>query len=305
MAFNVSTIADYVLANEKQLIGKAVIGGKTASLLTIQTGVKGSAYLNLLDASAPLQAGGCGWNPMGTTTVTRRKIETGTMKVNISFCEDELKDTFMQYGVRVAAGQKTLPFEQDFISQNIKNINKQLEKVLWQGDTDIAGTNYLNLTNGLIKIIGAEGGVVDATVSGKTLSANIKDAIDAIVAALPNEIMDRQDLVVFVGVDVYRKAIKAWQDANLFHYSPADLNGTFETVIPGTNIKLIGVDGLSYQNKSFATFLENLRIGMDMVGDNEKFEWWLSVDSAEYRLRVQFNVGVQCAFPEFIVKYIG
>ena len=54
------SITGYVDANEKQLIGKAIIGGKTASLLNLQTGVKGSAYLNLLDADPTLQAGGCG-----------------------------------------------------------------------------------------------------------------------------------------------------------------------------------------------------------------------------------------------------
>lgn len=305
MAFSVSTVADYVLANEKQLLGKAVIGGKTASLLTMQTGVKGSAYLNLLDASAPLQAGGCGWNANGTTTVTRRKIETGGVKVNATFCDKDLVNTFMQYGVRVAAGQKTIPFEQDFIEQNIKSINKQMEELIWQGDDSLTGATHLKLTDGFIKIIGAESGVVDATVSGKTLSGNTKDAIDAIVASLPNEIMDRQDLIVFVGIEIYRKAIKAWQDANLYHYNPADLNGEFETVIPGTNVKLVGVHGLTSKNKAYASYAENMYIGMDMEGDNEKFLFWYSEDNSEYRLKVEFNVGVQVAFPEFVVKYIG
>lgn len=305
MAFSVSTIADYVLANEKQLIGKAVIGGKTASLLTMQTGVKGSAYLNLLDASAPLQAGACGWNANGTTTVSRRKIETGSVKVNAPFCDKDLTNTFMQYGIRVAAGQKSIPFEQDFVEQNIKSVNKQMEELLWRGDVTLTGATHLKLADGFIKIIGAEGGVVDATVSGKTLSGNTKDAIDAIVAALPNEIMDRQDLVVFVGIEVYRKAIKAWQDANLYHYNPAVLNGEFETVIPGTNVKLVGVHGLTSQNKAYASYAENMYIGMDMEGDNEKFLFWYSEDNSEYRLKVEFNVGVQVAYPEFVVKYIG
>ena len=49
MAFDVSTITGYVEDNKKKLIGKTLLKGKTASVITPQVGVKGSAYLNLLN----------------------------------------------------------------------------------------------------------------------------------------------------------------------------------------------------------------------------------------------------------------
>lgn len=303
MAFSVNTISDYVKANESKLIGKAIIGAKTAGYMTLQTGVKGSAYLNLLSSTAPLQAGACGWNANGVATVTRRTIATGQIKVNNAFCDKDLINTFMQYGVKVSVGQKSLPFEEDFMNQNVGAINKQVEELIWQGDTTITGTTHLNLADGLIKIIGAASGVVDSTVGGKTLTGNTIDAIDALVAGLPNEIMDRNDLIVFVGIDVYRKAIKAWQDANKYHYTPAELNGNFETIIPGTNIKLVGVHGLSGKNKAYASYQENLYLGTDLEGDNEKFMFWYSEDNSEFRFKAEMNIGVQVAFPDYIVKY--
>jgi len=302
MGFSVSTITGYVKANETKLIGKAVIGAKTASMITLQTGVKGSAYLNLLDSTATLQAGACGWNAAGTDTITRRKIETGSMKVNKPFCDKDLVDTFAQYEVKMAVGQKTLPFEEELIAQNIKSINKQMEELMWQGDTTLTGSTHLKLADGFIKIITAET-AIDATLSGKTLLANTKDAVDSIVANMPNEIMDRDDLVIFVGIDVYRKAIKAWQDANLYHYNPADLSGMFETVVPGTNIKFVGVHGLTGQDKAYGSFAENFYLGVDMQNDQEKFLFWYSEDNSEFRLKVEFNMGVQCAFPNLIVEY--
>ena len=303
--FNVSTITDYVKANEKSLIGKSVIAGNTTKYLNLQVGVKGSAYLNLLTADPTLQAGACGWNAAGTTSVTRRKIETGQIKVNTPFCDKDLISTFMQYGVRVAAGQKTLPFEEEFVSQNIKGIQKKLDETIWRGDVTGATNTHLDRFDGFIKVLGAEASVVDATVPGKTLSANTKDAIDAIVAAIPNEIIDREDLVVFVGIEIYRKAVKAWQDANLYHFAPADLTGVLETVIPGTTIKLIGVHGLTGQNKAYASYADNMYLGVDMEGDAEKFMFWYSEDNSEYRLKVEFNAGVQVAWVDMVVKYIG
>lgn len=306
MAFSVNDVKGYVDANGQQLIGKAVIGSKTAGLLNLQTGVKGSAYLNLLTADATVQDGSaCGWTASGTTTVSKRQITTALMKVNAEFCDKDLINTAMQYDVKVAVGAKTLPFEQDFINQNIKSINSQVENLIWQGDSSLTGATYLKLTDGLIKIIGAASGVVDATVSGKTLSGNTKEAIDAIVAKIPEAILDREDIKIFVGVDVYRKYVKALQDANLFHYVPANLDASFSTIVPGTNIRVEGVPGLTGQNKAYASYAENFYLGTDMEGDYEKFQFWYSEDNRMFRLAVEFNLGVQVAFPDLIVKYIG
>lgn len=304
MAFNVSTITDYVKGNETQLIGKAVIGANTLQYINLQTGVKGKAYLNLLTADPYLQSGTCGWNTSGSTSVTRREIDTNPVKVNETFCDKDLINTFMQHEVKVAAGQKTLPFEEEFIGQQIKGINKKLEEMIWRGNT-VSGTGHLGLVDGFIKVISGSTGVLDATVSGSTLLGNTLDAVDAIVAKLPDEIMDREDLVVFVGTDVYRKAIKGWQDQNLYHYVPAELNGKMETIIPGTTIKLVGTHGLAGQSKAYASYGENFYYGTDMMSDQEKFMFWYSEDNSEFRFKVEFNAGVQVAFPDLVVKYIG
>lgn len=304
MAFSVNTIKDYVQANEKSLIGKAVVKGKTASMLTKQTGVKGSAYLNLLTSDPTLQAGACGWNEAGTTTVSRRKIETGLIKVNQSFCDKDLIGTALEYDVKIAVGDKTLPFEADFINQNIAGIQKKLEEIIWQGEVGSTGPAHLALFDGFITIGTTASGVIDATISGKTLAANTVDAIDAIVAAIPVEILDKTDLTVFVGYEIYRKYVKALQDANLYHYT-ADLTANMEMTIPGTTIKLVGVHGLSNQNKAYAGSLSNFFLGMDMASDEEKFLFWYSEDNSEFRLKVEFNAGVQIAYPDQVVAYLA
>ena len=300
MSLNVSGITGYVDANEKELIGKALIGGKTAGLLNLQTGVKKSAYLNLLDANPTLQAGGCGWNAEGSNTVTRREIKTGLIKVNIPFCDKDLIGTSLQHDVKVAVGSKTLPFEEEFINQNLASIQKQLEAAIWQGDTDSLEAN-LKQFDGFIKILGT--GAVDA---GSTLDvvADAKKAVEAVVQALPNEIMDRADKVIFAGYDVYRAYVAQLQAANMYHYT-ANLDGAMEIVIPGTDIKLIGVHGLTGQKKIYGSYLDNMYLGTDLEGDSEKFAFWYSEDNSEFRLKVEFNAGVQVAFPDYVAVYTG
>lgn len=303
MAFEVSSITGYIDSNRDQLLGKAILNGKTVSMLNMLTGVKGSTQLNLLDATANLQEGSCGWNALGTTTISKRTLVTGLVKVNVPFCDKDLISTWMNYGVKVAVGQKTLPFEEDFINQNILSINSQLEELAWKGDTDLTGTTHLKITDGFVKLIAAESGsTVSASISGKTLAANTKDAIDDIVASIPDAIIGRDDLVIFVSVGTYRKYVKALQDANMYHYTPENLLPSMEVTVPGTNIKVVGVAGLD-ATQAYASYAANMFVGMDLAGDNEKFEFWYSVDNAEYRFRVEFNVGFQVSYPEFIVVW--
>ena len=307
MAFDVSTITGYVEDNKKKLIGKTLLKGKTASVITPQVGVKGSAYLNLLNGEATLQAGGCGWSASGSTAITRRQLVTGLVKVNESFCDKDLIGTFAQYEVQVAVGQKSLPFEEDFLAQKIGSIQSKLEQTIWQGDTTLVADSHLKRFNGFIKLIEAASGVVDATDStpkDPTDVAEVLDVIDAVYMKLPLEILNAEDAVVFLGADAFRAYTVALRKANLYHYT-GEMNGAMEMNIPGTNVKMIGVNGLNGTKKVYAGQLSNFYFGTDMLGDEEKFEFWYSQDNREFRLAVEFNAGVQVAYPTEVVKYLG
>lgn len=307
MSFNVSSVGAYVSSNEKTLIGKTLLKGKTISLITPQVGVKGSAYLNLLNGDATLQSGGCGWNASGTTTLSQRTLATGLVKVNESFCDKDLIGTFAQYEVKVAVGQKTLPFEEDFINQKIKSIQDKLEQTVWQGDTTLVTDSNLKRFDGFIKIIGAATGVVnatDATALDPTDKTKVISIIDKVFMNIPLEIVDAEDTVIFCGADVFRTYVVALRDANMFHYT-ADVNASMEVIIPGTSVRLVAVNGLNGTHKIFAGQLSNFFFGTDMMGDSEKFDFWYSQDNREFRLAVEFNAGTQIAYPTMITKYIG
>lgn len=301
MAFSVSDISGYIQANEAQLIGKAVVGSKTAGLLNLQVGVVGTANLNLLTATAGLQDGSaCGFNAQGDVTISKRQIVAKPIKSNQTFCDKDLIGTSLQWGVRMAAGQTTIPFEEMFVGQIVKEINKEVENIIWQGNTVVTGGTYLDLADGFITILdSASGSTIDGSVSGKTLADNPYDVILNMVAKLPDATIDMNN-VIFVGYDVYRKFVAELQAKNLFHYT-TDLTAAMETVIPGTNIRLIGVPGLTGTGKGYASYLENFYLGTDLLGDKETVDFWFSKDDDIYKMKVSFSLGVQVAFPDLVV----
>ena len=67
--------------------------------------------------------------------------------------------------------------------------------------------------------------------------------------------------------------------------------------MPGTNTKVIAVNGLNGTGVIVASKLENLFYGCDMMNDAETFDMWYSKDFREFRLAIQFNAGVQGCIP--------
>lgn len=304
MSLNLTELTAYVDEQREPLIGKAVLGAKSAKLLTLQTGVKGKAALNLVEHEVEFGDGSdCGWDEAGETKLSQREIEVGMIKINKAFCDKKLAKYWTGYKVKVAAGQKSLPFEEDFVQGQLDAIATALETAIWQGDTDSVDEN-LNKFDGLIEIIDNASGVISAVNTGLTdiTEANVITVIDNIFRELPASLLDKDNVVIMAGVDTFRKYVIALRSANLYHYT-YDMDKGMELVIPGTQIKLIGVNGLNGTDRLFAFQTSNVFYGTDLENDEEKFELWYSKDNREFRMAVEFNAGVQIAFPDEIVEF--
>lgn len=297
MAINTSSLTAYVSDNKEKLISKAVIGAKSASKFNLVTGVKGAQKLNLLDTTVSLQDGSaCGWTEAGTSKLSQRTIDAKPIKVNQSFCDKQLLATSLNYEVKVAAGQKTLPFEEDFVNGVIDGVAAEVEKTIWQGDTS---KSTLNRFDGLIKILSG------ATVAG-TYSIQSGDTVSTIVsktyALIPSAAYQAGNVVMYMGSDMYRAWIQELIANGHLVISNAVENVAMpdSMLIPGTNVRVEGVAGLDGTKKVYASYADNFVFGTDMQGDEEKAEMWYSQDNREFRLAVEFVAGVQVAFPELV-----
>jgi hypothetical protein len=308
MAFNVSALANYTNEQSTELVLKSLFGSKTASILQaagqVQVGVKSAEALNILTSDLWFQTDGCGYTASGNTTFSQRNITVGKIKVEETLCPKTLEAKWMQ--TQMAAGSPTsVPFEEQIGQDKANNIAKLLEIAMWQGDTATTNTNpNTNKFDGFIKLIDAASA---STVAGNTSSAtsittaNVEDLIDNIYNVVPADIADASDLVLFVGIDTFKKYSTALRASNLFHYA-ADSEG-MEIMIPATNVKLIAVGGLNGTNRMFLARLSNLFVGTDLANEQEEYRFWYSQDADEVRFRATMKYGVQFAFPDQIVQF--
>ena len=152
----------------------------------------------------------------------------------------------------------------------------------------------LNKFDGLIKILGAADGVVKATIGGTDVYADVM----AVYNAIPTEVLD--GATILCGADKFRAFVQAMVEKNFYHYDGKPMDN--EIMIPGTNVKLIAVNGLNGTGKMVAGQLDkNFFYGCDLMNDEEKFEFWYSQDNREFLLAIEFNAGVQVAFPNEVV----
>lgn len=379
MAFSVGTLANYTDEQRFPLIRKAVLSAKTASLLTLQAGVKSSAAINILESDAIFQADGCGFNASGTTALTQRVITVGAIKVQEALCPKTLEAKYIQTQLAPGSMYDSIPFEQIYSEEKASQIAKAVEVALWQGDL-ASGTANLNKFDGLLKVIDGSYSAANvnaqkivgtvattsgsATVTGTstlfltqvfpgdklvigantytvsvvtnntsiTLTGNaaasvslvvakvVKAAsdffttpvtsitvsnvvaiVDAVYKAIPIEVLDKDDLFIACGTDVFRLFTIALKTANLYHYGVDAIN--FELFIPGTNIKLVALNGLNGTSRLIAGRKSNMFMGVDLMNEEEKFEIFYAKEADEIRLMSAFKVGTQVAFPSQVANF--
>jgi hypothetical protein len=312
-----SGISSYTKQQIAPLLTEAVFSAKTQSLIKaggiLLPKTKSSVAVPKLATNATFQTDACGWNASGSTTLSQATVTVGKIKIEETICPKDFEAYFSQEALKAGSTYEDFgwaEFQDKFAMQKNKMIAKQLEVALWQGDTTGTNTNTnTNKFDGLIKLIDG-GSPVDANVSGYVsggpiatiTAANVVSCLQAVYKAIPVEIVDAEDTHIFVGNDVYRLAVLAYQALDLFNYK-VDANADQMFVIPGTNVKLAAVNGLNGTGDIYATTLSNIALAFDLEAEEDNYAIWYSKDNNEVRYRVAFKLGVNVGYTTLCVKF--
>lgn len=294
--FVVSSLPAYVQDNKDLIIKNfALVGTASRQRFGIQTGIKTSAYLNYLELNPTLQDGkGCGFTASGSATLTQRTITTAVIKVNMDICPDSLLGKYAEYLVRIGANSNELPFEQYIVDGVTTEINKKIEKLIWQGDTTKNTDTDLKWLNGILKQLASDSEKVAVSIAANTA---IYDAIKAVYLAIPEETLER-GAEIYVSPANYRDFLMAMVEKKYFNYSGPQDSAPEEFVFPGTDVKVVKTPGLAGVNdRIVASFPENFVYGCDAEGDLEDVKIWFSDDDDLFKLKVKWNSGIAYRFP--------
>lgn len=300
MSFVVSSLSNYTNEQSKKLIAAVQFEAETAALASIQTGVKSSAALQILTvAPVPQSGASCGFNASGSTTFTQRTITASAVKFEEELCLRTLEAKWTQLLLKKGQNYTEADLPSVIMDEVTKKIMSRLETADWQGDTT-SGSSYLNVYDGLIKIIDAASGVVSATAS--TLNqTNIRTILQDMVSKVPDALKGNPNFTFFCGYDTYTTYLNKISADNLFHIFDATKYG--EVRVENSPYKLKAVHGLDGTDRIFGMLPDNMYIGVDMEGEEEQAKLWYSNDDDVVRYSFRFRRGWQIAIPSEIIEY--
>ena len=311
MAYNFDGLTAYTNQQTLPLITKSLFDARTISLITKQVGVKYVSALNLMDTTTAFTYGNtCGFNGSGNETVfTQRNLTAVHTKVHEAICPKSLEQYWMQTQLTAGSRPTTIPFEQAYAEQKVKSIQKTLETAVWTGTgagDSITGFASIFNTASVIDLNHTTyGWAVDLTFA--TLQSTASNAIkllNTFETYLPADIKGYDDVVIFCGIDVFTAIKQGLVAENYFNISYLNGVENNELTLPGSNIRLIGVNGLNGEYDLYAGRLAHFIFGTDLLNEEERFEIFYAKENDQVRFVVEFKAGVQIAFPDQMRRFM-
>lgn len=318
MAFSLGTMTAYIEENKADLISKAILGAKTLGLgVDIRTGIKSSAKIPVLESTVPFQAAACSFTSSGTTTINQIEIATVGIQFAEQFCLNDLNVYFTQKYLPAGANVDSMSIAQAIIDRKIAQVARNVENMIWAGKTTYGNSTVLKQMNGWLATIDTAGTAVAATPSTLN-STNVLTIFDDVYSKVPAAALVAEPIVAFCGLDTFRTlAAKITSTYGIYgsQYTTDNVWNNWELMYPGTNMKVIGVPGLSdaavdtgsvptaVRNRIIATYASNLVYGTDLQSDTDTIESWFSQDDRVYKVFGTFRAGCAVKFIDHVVQY--
>lgn len=307
--YDVTALEEVVDNSSNELITRSVTEGRTLANIVIDTDVRGKKKIKLADDSIEYYAADdCSLTEGGSTAFSDVTLETFKIGFQKSFCNDDLVGLWPQLQLRAGAmaGDEALPFEQTLIDYVLALHQKELDKLIWQGDDSLGSGNYMFFDGFRTKwynspsVIQANTNATAAITASNALTEFIE-----IVAAIPEGIRNDQDarnnFVIMCNQVEFDYLVTNMLNNNAFHYYPGDVDRN-ELTLPGFGYKVMVMPHVP-AGEVYAARKDHMFFGTDLASDiNEVAMWYDKTDDKIY-MRNKFYAGVQNPFNNQVVKW--
>jgi len=302
MGYSIGSIPAYTEQDAKNVIRKIIAEGTTASMMKLQTGIKSAETINIFASELVWQSNsGCGFNASGTTTGTQRTITVGKIKLEGSWCEQELEPLFYQKAMVAGSNYDMLTYRNEIVDDIVMNFNKRKEIAIWQGD--LLSTNaYLNKFDGLCIQIAGASPIVATSVTWSV--ANSRTALQNVYAKITDDMLVNKNLKVFMGTAEARDYRMKLGIDNLYHLTGADN----KLYLENTDIEIVPVIGLSGTKKIYAIATDNMYLGTDLESETDSLSMaklFYAVEADQLRFSAKLKLGVNIAFGDQVVSQLN
>ena len=295
MALDVSALGDFNNEVAGKVVPKIVFEGYTTSILPIQEGIKFQEPLNIFEVDLQVQSGDCVSTPSGSFDATQRTIQVTQRTSYDGLCLDNLNPKYLGISALDRGSyNETFKLASVYTEQIVNQMKKSDDAFLWN-TTDGLGLLTSGSTAGVVTPAGANIPVV---------VADILAIIDELIINLPDDVADRSDLTVWMSVASFRKYVTALRTLNNYYFDPGSIEnrtGILQMAYPFQNVKVVGTSGISGERIALMPDAYAV-VGTDLLSDISNFSLWYDINADQLKHRLKSKLGVQVAFPEYIVS---
>ncbi len=298
MGLDVTALSDFNNEVAGELVAKMVYGGSTMEYITIKEGVKFQEPINLMEVDLQIQSGTCVSTPSGSLDFSQRNITVCPRTSFDGICLKDMDRTYLGISaLERGSYNETFALATNYSELLVNQFQKANDSFLW---TQTSGSLSC-ASDGLKQIIsGSTTGVVTAGTGDATL-ANL----EVMLAALSDDVADRDDLTYFMSVSKFRSLISNIRTQNNFYFDPVSVQnrgGILEIGMPFQNAKIVGTTGLNGSSRIVLGPAKQIVAGTDLMSDFSEFQLWYDINSDQLKHRISTKLGVNVAYPEFWVS---
>lgn len=295
----VNNMADFVSANETELLTKLVIGTSVADYVSIFPGIKHAEKVPAFetgDIDSIVSTGHCS-TTFGDITMTEKTLTVCDYSIQKGYCPESLAKTIM--GLRMQAGSYNEELgggaEERFVEDLVAKAAVFNERKFFQADASDCATG-INA-----QLDAASASTVNVTYSAMT-PANAISVAQTYVLNLP-EALKYNSTVLFLNRADFQALVLGLLNENYYNpqYDPSGaVIAPMAIQLPATNTLCISSEIGS--GRALLTYGQNLAMGTDLMTDSAQAASWWSADNQEYRLSMKWRMGSLVFFPELAVR---
>ena len=258
--------------------------------------------MQVLDVTPDMTNGNCVTTAGGTVSFTKRDIVVDLFTDRQEICTDVLKEYFpaMKYQGK-GAMYDDLEYSAEIVAEKSAQIQKLIEQLAFTGVSATDGE-----VNGILTIADTETGSLGdyGTHSALTTGTNVIDKVDTMVAALPDNIVDKE-LIMYMSTKYATLCIQGLIESYgdyINRENPFRTNGLIRFRYPKfQNLTIIGTHGLTGNDSIIMTNGGNLKYSGDLEGDSGEVYVEANRWHQQVLLLTKFFLGFNYLYPENVV----
>lgn len=295
--YDLSSLPTYEQYGSDMLI-KAFLGLTLPKYSMVRANLKGTTELvGYVTNNVILQDISCGFDPTGNTTQDVVEVALCNKKANMQLCPYDLYDTYLSQYLSNANFQEAVPFEETILTDISNRTANQIEYQLWLNSTATGATIYNSQCfNGVTNLITTGNGATNVTYTAIT-ATNALDVFTTLYQNMDENILHRNDLVIYCGYDKYRALIASMRNSSYINLFSFDAAGSTEgqewsVMLPGSNVRVVPTQALTGVNKLYAGPAQYIMVGMNGEQMTVRSLYDPFEDIIKINLHATYGVGV-------------